>query len=257
MIANLAQFSGEAGLSKKAAEYYKKLIKLEPDNIQAKTGYALYQSIVFSDENKYGEAVKVIEEVISLAPNQASLLWNLATFSVEVGKHKKALKYWLKLKQLEPKNMHVLSKIIQSYQALNQIKNRDNAIVKMLEMYKSNVDPTYIKKNKFCRQQYKVGDWNIFVFQYFDPGEENLYFYRYSVTDISGRELFWLSLGSYQSTTMISRELGSISASQRAYHLDYYGKNLHATHGMYTRKPAYDDLSKIVREIIMQKSKEL
>lgn len=253
VVANLAQFSGEAGLYHKAAKYFKKLMRLEPNNIQAETGYSLYQSIILANGKKYAEAVNLLEKVVKKAPNHQSILWNLASFAAKLEKHEKALKYWSQLAKVEPKNMHVQSKIIQSYQALGDIENREQAINTIIMMHKENVDPRYIQQNKFCREQYSIGVWKVFVYQYFDPGSEDQYFYRYSATDHAGRERFWLSLGSYQATTEIARETGSIPTSARMYHLDYYDEAKHSTYGMYTRKPRYDELRDVARKIIVEK----
>lgn len=252
VIANIAQFSGEAGLPEKATKYFAKLIQLEPNNIQAEAGYALYQSINLANGEKFEDAVNLLENIVHKVPNHGSILWNLASFSAEAEKHEKALKYWSHLAKIEPKNMHIQSKIIQSYQALNDIKNREQAIDKIMAMYKDNNDKNYIKQNIFCREQYKVGTWKVFVFQYFNPGKEDQYFYRYSVTDKTGSERFWLSLGSYQSTTEFARETGSISTTGRMYHLDYYDKAIHSTQGMYPSKPTYDELKEVTRKYIIQ-----
>jgi len=250
IVANLANHAGQAGLDDKAAAYYKKLWQLEPANASAKVGYAHFQSLALASQRKFAEAVELLETVESESPGHSKILWNLALMSAEAEQHEKALKYWVKLSAVEPQNMHVQSKIIQAYQALDRIADRDQAIAKILAMHKDNVDPEFIKRNTFCREQYSVGDWKVFVFQFFDPGSKNKLFYRYTVTDTKGEERFRLSLGSYQTTTDILRELGEIPADGRIYHLDYYENSKHSTYGMFNKQPSYDELRDKVKTII-------
>ncbi len=256
VVANLAQFAGESGQNRKAVKYYRILMRLEPDNVAAEAGHALYRSILYAKNKRYAEGAAVLKSVVDKVPDNTTILWNLALFSVLSGQHKSALEYWKQFSNYEPDNMLIQSKIIQAYQALEDRGNRDREIQKIFQMYERNADPNFIRQNRFCREQYALGDWRVFVFQFFKPGEKNKYFYRYSVTDKSGNEKFWLSLGSYQTTTEIAREMGSISDSERIYHLDYYESNLHSTKGMYTKKPAYDDLRPATRKIIINEIKK-
>lgn len=255
VIANLAMFSGEAKLHQKAALYYKKLVQLEPDNREARLAYALYQSILLSEEKKYSDAIALLEKSVDEVPENTSLLWNLAATLVYSENHAKALAYWQRLARHEPKNMHIQSKIIQAHQALEDRNSRDQAIEKLMLMYKENIDPDFIKHNRFCREQYRIGTWTIFAFEYFDPGKRNLNFYRFSVTDHTGYEQFWISFGIHHNTAGYAR-MGNNTNPEMIYTLDYFEKGKHtpmemgSTVQMYSSKPTYDELRTLTRERI-------
>lgn len=256
VVYNLAKFSGDSGQDAKAVKYYNKLMKLEPNNVDAEAGAVLYQARIYAREHRYAEGADLLLNVVEKVPNNMAILWNTALLSSLSEQHKKALKYWKRLAKHEPDNMLAQSKIVQTHQALNDLDNRDKAIKMIYSMYERNADPDYISKNRFCREQYPVGYWRVYVFQYFEPGDKDRYFYRYSVTDKTGHEQFWLSLGSYQSTTEIARQTGSISDSERVYHLDYYDAGLHSLQAMYNAKPGFDELRSVTKQIITEKMEE-
>lgn len=258
IVANLAFYSGQAGMDEKAAGYYAKLAQLEPDNAKARIGHAHHMSMALAKQRRYDEAIALLEKLEIKEPAEIiSIGWNLGQLNADAGHHEKALNYWKSLVIFEPRNMHLQSKIIQAHQALGQMSARDQAIERILSMYRNNDDPAYIRRNMFCREQYRIGDWKILVFQYLDPGSKNQLFYRYTATDATGEEKFRLSLGSYQSTTDFARQSGEIPSDARLYHLDFYEKTTHRTYGMFKTQPGYDELrgrtEKILEEIISQR----
>jgi len=256
ITANLAHFYGAAGKTEKAVKYFEILARLEPANKQAAVGLGMYRSILEAKLGRFAQALKILRNALSHAPRDRSLLWNGALFAQEVGRYRTALKYLKRLQKQEPSNMHLQSKLIQAYQGLNRIKKRDAALKKILRMYKNGEDPRFMRRNRFCREQYRIGEWKVFVFQYFRPGKKDMYFYEYSVHDSRGRKRFWLSLGSYDSTTRFARESGRIPGNGRMYHLDYYEKGMHSTKLMSPRKPGYDSLRKPTRSLIEKTIRE-
>ncbi len=269
-IANLASYLLEAKLYKKAAKHYKKLMVLEPNNPNAETFYINTKILLFIENKQCDQAINFINNLVTKKDDNVSLNWNLGTCYQDVENHKEALKHWLQVKKLEPKNMHVQTKIIQAFQGLQEIDKRDVAIATLLKMYQDKSDPKYIEKNLFCREQYNIGTYKVLVFQFFDPtkknglftqpfdvADDNQYFYRYVVTDSSGKEKFWVSLGSYRRTTEFARHVTkSISVSERLYHLDYYDKGSHALYGMFNKKPSYDEIKDEAHDIIVSQLKK-
>ncbi len=49
-----------------------------------------------------------------------------------------------------------------------------------------------------------------------------------------------VSLGSYEATTQISREMGDIKKTQRLYHMDLYAPNSHSTLGFFKKPLSYE-----------------
>ena len=78
-------------------------------------------------------------------------------------------------------------------------------------------------------------------------------FYRFFVVESSGREDYFVSLGSYDDTTEIARELGEIRKDQRAYHVDKYDGNEHETFAHFNEQPAYESVREIVVDVLNAK----
>lgn len=68
--------------------------------------------------------------------------------------------------------------------------------------------------------------------------------------DKKGEEEFHISLGSYDDTTEIARELGEISKNERLYHLDEYRGTQHKTYAFFKTKPDYDRIRPTVLNIL-------
>ena len=78
------------------------------------------------------------------------------------------------------------------------------------------------------------------AYEFFAPSGDMKVFYRFSVLNEDGNEAFWYSLGSYDLTTSVAREIGEIGDNERLYHLDMYKKASHQTLGFFKKMPAYD-----------------
>ena len=79
-------------------------------------------------------------------------------------------------------------------------------------------------------------------------------YYRFSIVDeASGDETSFVSLGSYDDTTAISRELGEIPKDARVYHVDRYTGGMHETYGFFNEQPSYETVRKIVAGRLSEK----
>jgi hypothetical protein len=82
-------------------------------------------------------------------------------------------------------------------------------------------------------------------------------FLRFSILDKKGDEQFYISLGSYDFTTDVVRELGEIPKDSRIYHLDLYNGRVHETYAFFEERPGYDRLRPMVISILQGKSKPI
>lgn len=212
-----------------------------------KIGIRLYE------QGKYVESIQSLEKALHRYPEGSNILWNLGLASAAAGQHEKALTYWQRYRKLRSEDWQAIPKLIQTYQALGRTQQRDEALELLLQLWKNTKDPKFREAPLFCREQFKVEGRLVLAYQFFEPSGEWMQFYRFSVADAGGREAFFISLGSYDMTTKISRELGEIGNDQRVYHFDgYYPEGLHKTFGFLNDKtaPAYDDIRPTVIRIL-------
>ncbi|MGE9291068.1 MAG: hypothetical protein ACQKBT_08765, partial [Puniceicoccales bacterium] len=131
---------------------------------------------------------------------------------------------------------------------------RDKRIAQLHELRSSGKYPDLSAAKFFIRDQFQAGGFQVFVFDYYDMdagwrmGPIALRFYLRKDGEEADR---FLSLGSYESTTQIARDLGEIGENDRVFHLDgYWQDGRHATYGMYNNEPNYDLIRAKVVEIL-------
>lgn len=189
-------------------------------------------------------AVQLMEKVRAVTPDDSSVVWNLGTWNAQLERHEDALVTWRKARELEPLNWEISAKLIQAYQGLGQTAERDAERDALLKWYSKAKKRERPEQSFFCREQMTVADRKVIVLEFFDPAKDkDQVFYRFMVLGDDGDEEFWFSLGSYETITQISRQLGKIGKKDRLYHLDRYTPDgSHGTMGMYDERPSYDDV---------------
>jgi len=209
------------------------------------------------EAKKHAEALAKYEEALKLDAKNGDALFNggLAAFLTE--KPARAAELWERLKEQKPEDTTVLAKLVQAYQASGKKEKRDatrDALIKARAKLDAD-DPA--KRASYCRDQFVIGGKRVMAFEYFELTGPRALRYRFSLLTDEGKEESYLSLGSYDITTAMAREMGDIGKDERMYHLDGYydGGKTHRTFAMYKKEPSYDDMRASVVEILEGKKK--
>ena len=187
-------------------------------------------------------------------PENRSALYNLGLLNYLDGAAEESIDPWIKLESLEPNDWQLKAKIIQAYSASGQKEERELRIKELRRLRSSGKFPDLSEATFFIRDQFQAGEFYVHVFDYYDMNAEwrmgPIAWKFYLTKDGEDVERF-ISLGSYDSTTQIAREMGDIGEDDRIYHLDeYWSDGSHATHGMYKNKPGYDPIKPKVVQIL-------
>ena len=78
------------------------------------------------------------------------------------------------------------------------------------------------------------------AFETFEPAGDRRVYYTFYLPGPDGQPRGQYSLGSYDQTTQIAREVGDIGKNERLYHLDWYAERVHATYEFYRALPGYE-----------------
>lgn len=220
---------------------------------------AFKEATALMKKGQYKDAVPYLERVQREYPDNASVLWNLGIAQAETGNHREAVKIWQRYRKITPNEWQVVAKLVQAHQAAGDIKARDEALQELYDLRKGPLNSSDIAKaERFCREQWVTATGRkVFAFEYFDPQGTRQQFFRFSVVDAAGKEDFYISLGSYDDTTAIARELGEIAKSGRVYHVDEYSKHGHTTYALFNVKPGYDQVRTNVVNILEGKMKPI
>jgi tetratricopeptide (TPR) repeat protein len=206
-------------------------------------------------QRKYKEALARYQEGLAKTPDSPGLLFNGGLAAFMSKDFSTAEKLWKGLAELDPDDWQAQAKLVQAYQALGDLKARDEHRRKLLDLRKSGKSEDLNKLDYYCREQFEAAGKKLMVFEHFELKGERALRYVFSVLDESGEgEAFRISLGSYETTNRIAVELGSVKKGERQFHLDgYYGAS-HATYGFFTPEPSYDEVRKIVIGILEKKN---
>jgi tetratricopeptide (TPR) repeat protein len=193
---------------------------------------------------QFAEAVPLLEKLHAARPDSAAVVWNLGTAYAELERNEEALVCWQQMRKLEPGNWQSTAKVVQALQALGRLEERDRVIARLLAERKENQDPQLARQRWFCREQFNVGDQKVLAVEYFEPTAPRAVFVAFVAPGPDGKELFRYSLGSYDTTTQMARDLKDIGPTDRLYHLDYYENHeqVHRTYGFFRARPEYATL---------------
>lgn len=200
------------------------------------------EGIEAAQQGRLPEAVAALEWVAKEAPDIPNVHWNLGLWYAELEQPAKALAAWQAYRRLEPDDWRARAKVIQAFQALGDTLRRDRERRELLALHQAGTDPDLARETVYCREQFRVGERKVMVFEYFEPAGARRVYYAFHVLKPDGGELGRYSLGSYDQTTLMARELGQIGKDERMYHLDWYHERGHATHGFYRALPGYEEV---------------
>jgi tetratricopeptide (TPR) repeat protein len=210
---------------------------------QDTTTVRLYREAVAAAEGgRIEQAAEMMEAVAVRAPDHPNVQWNLGLWYAQLQKPAKALVAWQAFRRLEPDNWHGRAKLIQAYQALGDTVQRDRERAALLELRRSGTDAELARQTSYCREQFRVGTQDVMAFEVFEPGGERRVYHYFLLPGPDGQPRGRYSLGSYDRTTQVARELGQIGKDARLYHLDWYTERAHATFGFYQTLPAYEQV---------------
>lgn len=216
------------------------------------------------DERKYSDALAKYREALVFMPDDPSLLYNGSTAAAIIKDFKTVAELSQKLLRSYPEDWQSRAKLIQAYQALGDLKARDEARAALFDLRKSGKghnpeDPemSLARQDVYCRERISVAGREVMVFEHFELKGERALRYAFIVLDKAGQEEdFRISLGSYDLTNAFwsERNKGKAEKGGRLFHLDGYYDWGHATYGMYHPEPSYDEIRKVVVSILEGKT---
>ena len=121
----------------KSAEYYKKILKLQPCDIDA----LLMAGGALSNVRRYKQALKFLNKAIKLNPKEPFALENKGITLHKLGKNKEALRYFNKVLKIEPQREHTK---INKWYTLEELERYDDEFYRLLDLIVKK-DPDYFE----------------------------------------------------------------------------------------------------------------
>jgi hypothetical protein len=176
------------------------------------------------------------------------------------GDYATAEQLWRRSKGIDPLDWHLRAKLVQVYQAMGKLTERDAERRELVEMWKAGKPAELKEQVEFCRDQFEVKDKKVMAFEHFELKGNRALRYVFSILTRSGDdEEFRISLGSYDLDQALWRERTKPTPKpdERLFHLDGYFKWGHATYGFFAPEPSYDDIKRTVVKILEGQDKPL
>lgn len=205
---------------------------------------------IYAEGGAYEEAEEHYLAAIQQEPNDINSNYNLGQLYQNTGQHRSAISYFSKVVELDATDWRTYAKIVQSSQAHGDVEKRDAAIESIYEIWRGGTSRELQEQGFYIREQMQMEPGKVFVLEYFELKGEHARKFVFKLQDPdTGEHKFDVSLGSYDAINMLSRELGSVGADERLYHLDGYGPDgSHYTFGFFESQPKYD----VVREMALE-----
>jgi hypothetical protein len=131
---------------------------------------------------------------------------------------------------------HRLSAQVQAFRYAGREPDVARARLQLLELWRTTSSSTIKSRDRFVRDVTTLrGTGRIVATEFFELKPPRSIRYHFSFTDTAGQSVDWISMGSYDATTNVIREMEKRPADWRMWHLDYYAQEgrVHSTLGMY------------------------
>ncbi len=195
-----------------------------------------------------------LRRAIEVDPGYYNGWYNLGQLLQGRAKVAEALAMFESACALKPEELAPRAKMMQCFQALNRLPERDKAREEVFALYAAGKG----REAVYCRDLFEMSGKQVTAFEYFEPAGVRAVRYSFTVADKSGKKAVeTVSLGSYEAITLLARQKGQIGRNERLYHLDRYYPGGHAVYGMFKVEPTYDQVRAMVIEMIEGKRQPL
>lgn len=223
------------------------------------TPTAISRSAVrWAKEGRFDTARTLLLSIENSADSLPNILWHLGICSAELGDNDAALRYFLAYQSKEPHDWTVLPMLIQSYQGLGRLNDRDDARSKLLTLRMQRAHRRLNSVPDFRRELVILRIGKVYAYEAFEPTDPRRVFYRFVAYDSAGNDLGTFVLASNERDVRIARENGTIKQDERVYHLEFALNDYYATYGYFAPEmPTYENIRESVVQALLGQLKPL
>jgi len=188
----------------------------------------------------YTEALPLLQSLANQMPQSPGVFWNLGLAAAQSKEARLALQAYLRYHELMPDDRRGFYKLIQAYQALGRLGERDQ-VREQLIAYRNALPSNERDQLAFyVRDQFDVAGQHFMVLEYFEPRSPMRLYYKFTSVDSSHRAIYDYTLSSGDAETTVARQLGQIGADGRLYGLDRNEDGKSTLCGLMKSVPSYD-----------------
>jgi tetratricopeptide (TPR) repeat protein len=212
---------------------------------------AFSRAAALVDSGHYAEALPLLKDLASQVPQSPGVFWNLGLAAAQTGDEPLALAAYSRYHQLAPGERRGFYKLIQTYQALGRLKERDQVREQLIEYRNALPSNERDQLAFYVRDQFDVAGQHFMVLEYFEPQSPMRLYYKFTSVDSSHKAIYDFTLTSGDSETTVARQLGQIGADGRLYGLDKNEQGKSTVYALMKSLPSYDEVrSRVIAAVI-------
>ncbi len=209
-----------------------------PEDVQA----VFSRAAELVNSEQYTEALPLLKDLASQLPQSPGVFWNLGLAAAQSRDERLALHAYSRYHELAPEERRGFYKLIQTYQALGRLKERDQ-LREQLIAYRNALPSNERDQLAFyVRDQFDVAGQHFMVLEYFEPQSPMRLYYKFTSVDGNHKAIYNFTLTSGDTETTAVRRLGQIGADDRLYGLDKNEHGKSTLYGLMKSLPSYDEV---------------
>ena len=175
------------------------------------------------EKRQYSDALIQYNAALVADPDDQSLLYDAGLASYLSKDYASAKNYWTHFIQIEPDNWRVQAKLVQTYQALGDLKARDNTRHALFKLRDGHKSPELSKQETYCREQFTVDGQPVFAYEFYELTGKIATRYKFVVVDkATDSEKYRIDLESDAFDNDLAKETGELKGGEKIFSLDGY-----------------------------------
>jgi hypothetical protein len=202
------------------------------------------------DKHDFKTALVLYEKVLEKETDNLDVIMWASQAAKKERENEKQISLLRLLVKKDSKRLKGRKLLIKALEENNQTVECETEIKELISVWKLQSDEVKKKETYFSRDYFTVGEYNVGVFQYYKLKGEMAKRYHFLVQKGKNTQPYAITLGSYDSTTQIERELGNIKSHERVWHLDGYTGKQHFTYAFFNKELTYLEVKEMVIKIV-------
>ncbi len=175
------------------------------------------------EKKRYSEALSQYRAALGVDPDEPTLLYDAGLAAYLSKDYSSAAPFWVRFVQIVPDDWRVRAKLVQTYQALSDLKARDDARQALFKLRAGRKLPELNAQQTYCREQFEVDGQPVFAYEFFELTGSIATRYKFVVVDEkSDSEKYRIDLESDAFDNDLAKEAGELKSGERIFTLDGY-----------------------------------
>lgn len=216
---------------------------LFPFNLFA--GTLLDKANIAFDSKDFKIALNLYEKVLQKDKNNLNVIVWASTAAGMMKSYTKQVILLRSLVELDPKRLEGRQLLIRALEQAEKSNESEVEVKKLVTLWQSKPEDIKKKERYFIRDNFNAGEYRVATLQYYELKGQMAKRYHFLAQKKKDELPFVISFGSYPALTIIERQIGTIKANEKIWHLDGYTGKQHYTYGFFETEISYQEVKKM------------